>query len=67
VVFASLRLRPADQVDDTFRRAITRCATLAGRGADGSVWTFMLAETLVLVLVILIPGLSSWIPTYFLR
>ena len=30
------------------------------------VWTFMLAETLVLVLVILIPGLSSWIPTYFL-
>jgi tripartite ATP-independent transporter DctM subunit len=31
------------------------------------VWTFMLAETLVLVLVILIPGLSSWIPTYFLR
>jgi tripartite ATP-independent transporter DctM subunit len=30
------------------------------------VWTFMLAETLVLLLVILIPGLSSWIPTYFL-
>jgi tripartite ATP-independent transporter DctM subunit len=30
------------------------------------VWTFMLAETLVLVLVILIPGLSSWIPSYFL-
>lgn len=30
------------------------------------VWTFMLAETLVLVLVILIPGLSSWIPRYFL-
>jgi tripartite ATP-independent transporter DctM subunit len=30
------------------------------------VWTFMLAETLVLVLVILIPGLSSWIPNYFL-
>jgi tripartite ATP-independent transporter DctM subunit len=30
------------------------------------VWTFMSAETLVLVLVILIPGLSSWIPTYFL-
>jgi len=31
------------------------------------VWTFMLAETLVLALVILIPGLSSWIPSYFLR
>jgi tripartite ATP-independent transporter DctM subunit len=30
------------------------------------VWTFMLAETLVLLLVILIPGLSSWIPRYFL-
>ena len=30
------------------------------------VWTFMLAETLVLLLVILFPGLSSWIPTYFL-
>ena len=31
------------------------------------VWTFMLAETLVLVLVILIPGLSSWIPNYCLK
>jgi tripartite ATP-independent transporter DctM subunit len=31
------------------------------------VWTFMLAETLVLGLVILIPGLSSWIPSYVLR
>jgi tripartite ATP-independent transporter DctM subunit len=30
------------------------------------VWTFILAEVIVLVLVILIPGLSSWIPTYFL-
>ncbi len=30
------------------------------------VWTFMLAETIVLLLVILFPGLSSWIPTYFL-
>jgi tripartite ATP-independent transporter DctM subunit len=30
------------------------------------VWTFMLAETVVLLLVILFPGLSSWIPTYFL-
>jgi tripartite ATP-independent transporter DctM subunit len=31
------------------------------------VWSFMLAEILVLLLVILIPGLSSWIPNYFLR
>lgn len=30
------------------------------------VWWFMLAEVLVLLLVILIPGLSSWIPKYFL-
>jgi TRAP-type C4-dicarboxylate transport system permease large subunit len=30
------------------------------------VWWFMLAETLVLVLVILVPGLASWIPHYFL-
>jgi tripartite ATP-independent transporter DctM subunit len=30
------------------------------------VWWFMLAETLVLVLVILIPGLAGWIPHYFL-
>jgi tripartite ATP-independent transporter DctM subunit len=30
------------------------------------VWWFMLAETLVMVLIILIPGLASWIPTYFL-
>ena len=30
------------------------------------VWSFMLAEILVLLLVILFPGLSSWIPTYFL-
>jgi tripartite ATP-independent transporter DctM subunit len=30
------------------------------------VWTFMLAETFVLLLVILFPGLSSWIPKYFL-
>jgi tripartite ATP-independent transporter DctM subunit len=30
------------------------------------VWWFMLAETLVMVLVILFPGLASWIPTYFL-
>ncbi len=30
------------------------------------VWWFMLAETLVLLLVIFIPGLASWIPRYFL-
>jgi tripartite ATP-independent transporter DctM subunit len=30
------------------------------------VWTFMLAEMAVLLLVVLFPGLSSWIPTYFL-
>ena len=30
------------------------------------VWWFMLAETLVLLLVILIPGLAAWIPHYFL-
>jgi len=30
------------------------------------VWWFMLAEVLVLMLVIFIPGLASWIPHYFL-
>ena len=30
------------------------------------VWWFMLAETLVLLLVILVPGLASWIPHHFL-
>ncbi len=30
------------------------------------VWPFMAVETLVMVLVIFIPGLASWIPTYFL-
>ena len=30
------------------------------------VWWFMLAETLVLLLVIFIPGLASWIPHHFL-
>jgi tripartite ATP-independent transporter DctM subunit len=30
------------------------------------VWGFMLAEILVMVLVILFPGLASWIPRYFL-
>jgi tripartite ATP-independent transporter DctM subunit len=29
------------------------------------VWWFMLAETLVMLLVIYIPGLASWIPHYF--
>ena len=30
------------------------------------VWPFFAAECLVLLLVILIPGLSNWIPRYFL-
>jgi len=30
------------------------------------VWTFFTAECLVLLLVILVPGLSGWIPHYFL-
>jgi tripartite ATP-independent transporter DctM subunit len=30
------------------------------------VWTFFTAECLVLLLVIFVPGLSSWIPRYFL-
>jgi TRAP-type C4-dicarboxylate transport system permease large subunit len=30
------------------------------------VWTFFTAECLVLLLVIFIPGLSNWIPRYFL-
>ena len=30
------------------------------------VWWFMLAEVLVLLLVIFIPGLAAWIPHYFL-
>jgi tripartite ATP-independent transporter DctM subunit len=30
------------------------------------VWWFMLAETLVLLMVIFIPGLATWIPHYFL-
>ncbi len=30
------------------------------------VWWFMLAEVLVLMLVIFIPGLASWLPHYFL-
>jgi TRAP-type C4-dicarboxylate transport system permease large subunit len=30
------------------------------------VWWFMLAETLVMLMVIYVPGLASWIPHYFL-
>lgn len=30
------------------------------------VWWFMLAETLVLLAVIFVPGLASWLPRYFL-
>jgi len=30
------------------------------------IWWFILAEVLVLLLVIFIPGLASWIPHYFL-
>lgn len=30
------------------------------------VWWFMLAEVLVMLLVIFVPGLASWIPNYFL-
>jgi tripartite ATP-independent transporter DctM subunit len=33
---------------------------------NSHVWTFFTAECAVLLLVILIPGLSSWIPRYFL-
>ena len=36
------------------------------REINRHVWWFMLAETLVLLLVIFIPGLASWIPHYFL-
>ncbi|MBM3597878.1 MAG: TRAP transporter large permease subunit [Alphaproteobacteria bacterium] len=31
------------------------------------VWPFLLAEMLVLLLVIFVPGVSSWIPNYFLH
>jgi TRAP-type C4-dicarboxylate transport system permease large subunit len=30
------------------------------------VWWFMLAETIVMVLVIFIAGLAAWLPHYFL-
>ena len=30
------------------------------------VWWFMLAETLVLLLIVFVPGLASWIPHHFL-
>jgi TRAP-type C4-dicarboxylate transport system permease large subunit len=29
------------------------------------VWWFMLAETLVMLLVIFVPGIASWIPRYY--
>ena len=41
-------------------------ADLVTREVNRHVWWFMLAETLVLLLVIFIPGLASWIPHYFL-
>jgi tripartite ATP-independent transporter DctM subunit len=42
---------------------------IAGTRLDDTnrhVWTFFTAECLVLLLVIFIPGLSTWIPRYFL-
>ena len=42
---------------------------IAGTTLDDTnrhVWTFFTAECLVLLLVILIPGLSTWIPRFFL-
>ena len=42
---------------------------IAGTTLDDTnrhVWTFFTAECLVLLLVIFIPGLSTWIPRYFL-
>ena len=44
----------------------TSIAQTTFRETNRHVWWFMLAETLVLVLVIFIPGLASWIPHYFL-
>jgi TRAP-type C4-dicarboxylate transport system permease large subunit len=44
----------------------TSIAQTSFRETNRHVWWFMLAETLVLLLVIFIPGLSSWIPRYFL-
>ena len=44
----------------------TSIAQTTFRETNRHVWWFMLAETLVLLLVIFIPGLSSWIPRYFL-
>ena len=44
----------------------TSIAQTTFRETNRHVWWFMLAETLVLMLVIFIPGLSSWIPRYFL-
>jgi tripartite ATP-independent transporter DctM subunit len=44
----------------------TSIAQTTFRETNRHVWWFMLAETLVLLLVILVPGLASWIPQFFL-
>ncbi len=44
----------------------TSIARASYREVNRHVWWFMLAETLVLLLVIFVPGLSSWIPRAFL-
>lgn len=44
----------------------TSIAKTALSETNRHVWWFMAAETLVMVLVIVVPGLASWIPTYFL-
>lgn len=44
----------------------TSIAKTALSETNRHVWWFMAAETLVMVLVILVPGLASWIPTFFL-
>ena len=44
----------------------TSIAKTSSRETNRHVWWFMLAERLVLLLVIFIPGLASWIPHYFL-
>ena len=44
----------------------SRIAQASFSETNRHVWWFMLAEVLVLLLVIFIPGLASWIPHYFL-
>lgn len=44
----------------------TSIAKTALSETNRHVWWFMGAETLVMILVIMVPGLASWIPTYFL-